>query len=789
MTVNRSLSSLVVYGFAFLIAVLLCLHQGAQAQDPGKEAPVTLTGFVANADDGEPLAGAHIAVQHVEDSSVVRRGVTDRDGIYLVPDLPLGRYRLQVSFVGYSPHVDTVRFASEGRYTVHVDLVPREQALEEVVVEEEAEGATDLVAGHQRVQPAEIERIPTPDLGGDLSSYLTVLPGVVTMADRGGQLFIRGGEPSQNLMLLDGMILYQPFHMLGFYSAFPAGIINHTDFHSGGYGARYGRRLSSVIDVAARTGNKRRYAGSVSLSPFIGEVRLEGPIGSDRVSGLVSARRSTLEHGAETYLTEDLPFAFGDVFGKIHGEVSENSRLSVSAIRTFDRGTLHPNPDVNPLPEEAIQDEPFGEVRWQNWGVGTRYVTVPPHLPVVTDLHVSFSGLRTELGPAPAPARTSSVQTTRLAFDATFPGDRTSIQTGFLGSFSRFSHELGGLYQSTFADELTTLDHIVLYGEPEVDVGGGLRVRPGLRLQFLQSRFQPFVVPRLRMIWERGPHQISAAGGVYYQEAVGLSDRRDAATVFTAWTNIPKHTGLPRDDVRRGQTPRSIHGVVGYAIHVLPRVELSLEGFYKDFSDLFIAEWTAFPRFTTRLQPADGRSFGAEARLEMNVGPVYGYLGYGYSNTLYDARQSELELWSGTEALRFRPPHDRRHQVSALVNVDVAGFDLAARWQFGSGRPYSRIAGFDGFAPITDVQDAPDVPGSRRVIYAPPFDDVLPTYHRLDVSLERSFSLSNTVDLAAQASVVNVYDRGNIFFLDTFTLERVDQLPVTPSLGLSLRYR
>jgi len=218
-------------------------------------------------------------------------------------------------------------------------------------------------------------------------------------------------------------------------------------------------------------------------------------------------------------------------------------------------------------------------------------------------------------------------------------------------------------------------------------------------------------------------------------------------------------------------------------------LELSLEGYYKRLSDLFIAEWTAFPRFTTRLQPAEGRSFGADVRLEGEWGPLYGYLGYGYANTTYDARQDEIELWYGTEDLRFRPPHDRRHQLSVLLNVEVGGFKASARWQFASGRPYSRIVGFDGFAPVTQVRDVKDVPGTRRIIYGEPYGGVLPPYHRLDVSAEQSIALGADVELAVQASVVNAYHRRNIFYLDTFTLKRVDQLPFTPSLGIALRYK
>lgn len=775
--------------------------QEPQAEISSDEEPATLSGFVTDAADDQPLAGAHFALVHLADSTVQRGAATDRDGVFLLTDLSPGRYQMHVSFVGYETYTDTLALAAGERHTANVTLVRGEAALEEVVVEEEQQGATDLVAGQQTIQPAEVERIPTPDVGGDLTSYLTTLPSVVTTADRGGQLFIRGGEPSQNLVLLDGMVLYQPFHLLGFYSAFPNGIISHTDLHAGGFGAKYGGRLSSVLDVDTRTGNKQQLSGRLSLSPFMGEARLEGPLVPGRVSLLGSVRRSLLQESAGPLLGEELPFVFGDAFGKVHAAPTESGRLSVSAIHTYDRGTLNPGEgsaedesegqgtvgeDARP---EDFTREPLQEVRWQNWGVGARYLSTPQRVPVIADLQLAVSGLRTELGPRAAPTRASRIRTTRLVLDATFPGDEVAVRAGLQGNFSRFYNELGGLYQNLDTQGGTTLTHIATYLEPEWNVGAGLQVRPGLRLQFLQSRFHPYVVPRLRVIWEQGPHRISAGTGRYYQEILALSDRRDAASVFSAWTNVPKASDLPAGDARQGRTPRALHGVLGYRARLGSGIELSVESFYKRLSDLFIAEWTAFPRFTTRLQPADGRSFGAELRVELRRGPFYGYLGYGYSNTVYAAQQAQIELWYGTEELRFRPPHDRRHQVSLVASMELADFDVSLRWQFGSGRPYSRVVGFDGFALLDDIVDAHEVAGSRRVIYTRPYDDVLPRYHRLDVSVERAFSVGNDVELVAQGSAINAYDRRNVFYIDTFTQERVDQLPITPSVGLSLRYR
>src|SRR5690606_12558682 len=153
-------------------------------------------------------------------------------------------------------------------------------------------------------------------VSADLATYLTTVPGVVTSGDRGGQFFIRGDEPTQRLGLLDGMTDYQRIHVLGFYSAFPAEIIDRLDFFAGGFGARYGGRLSSVLDVRTRAGNNRRFGGMAGASPFSGALRLEGPIVPGHASFLLSGRRSFIHRPGPELYGEPMPFEFGDVFRK-----------------------------------------------------------------------------------------------------------------------------------------------------------------------------------------------------------------------------------------------------------------------------------------------------------------------------------------------------------------------------------------------------------------------------------------------------------------------------------------
>ncbi|MDX1420050.1 MAG: TonB-dependent receptor [Rubricoccaceae bacterium] len=738
-----------------LLAVLLLASAAPRAQS------AALRGFVTDEGDGQPLLGVNVVLER---DGALYGATTDTDGLYTVTGLAPGRYALRATFIGYAPHRDTLDL-EPGVRTYSIALATGDERLDEVVVQSErASGAANVVAGLQQVRPEDIARVPAPDVSGDLANYLTTLPGVVTTGDQGGQVFIRGGEPSQNLVYLDGIPLYQPFHVLGFYSAFPTDVVAEADVYAGGYGARYGGQLSSVLDVSARTGNKRRFSGAGSVAPFVSTALVEGPLVPDRVSFVANGRLSVIEQGAANLVDRDLPYTFGDVFGKVHATPTESSQLSLTGIHTFDRAALGDTASVRPE-----------EIRWSNTAGGFRFLFLPVNVRLLADVELTATRLNTEVGPPDAADRRSEIERFGAGFHFTyFLGGADLDFGGFLESV-RIDSRLGGLYQNV-EDESRSITQAGLYLEPEFKPGPWLSLRPGLRVTTSPSLDLVFAEPRLRVVSRLGPHQLSAAGGLYHQALVGLNDRRDITSLFTAWTTIPT-----------GEAPRAWHAIGGYRVTPAPWLDLAVEGFYKWLENLSIPEWTATPRLTTALQPASGRAYGGDARVELRGGPFYGYVNYGYSYVRYEAEQAFYELWFGSERLAFSPPHDRRHQVNALLSATVGGFDLSARWQYGSGLPFSRALGFDVFMDIGDGIDPFTEGGEPRVIYERPYNSRLPAYHRLDLSAERTFDLG-AADLTAQAGVINVYDRPNLFAFDLFTLRRSDQLPLVPVFGLKLSY-
>jgi len=723
-------------------------------------------GTVVAESDGESLQGVNIVL--FQSDSLVTGTVSSADGVYALPSLDAGSYLMRATFIGFATYTDSLHMGVNDRLIINIVLSDAQTELDEVVVEGDGDsGLARILAGQTTIRPADVDLIPSPDVSGDLINYLTTLPGIVSVGDRGGQLFIRGGEPWQNLVLLDGMWVYQPFHILGFFSSFPTEILQQVDVYAGGFTSQYGGRISSVIDVKSRNGDKRGYAGTVSAAPFVSGFTLEGPIHDDVLSFLVSYRESVIDKAADHLINDDLPFEFSDLFAKVHAFVNSNTQLSLSLLRTDDRGSVFEGNELQP--EEFVE--------WKNRSASMRYLVFPRAFPVMAEFIISGSRIKSTQGGIADEVRFSKLSSLNTNVNVTHYHKNAEVRWGLFARTLELQSSLDGLYQG-FSDRKEYATEVGIYVEPEIRTYYGWQIRAGLRVHSFPSQNSGFLEPRLRAVKVNEHSEFTIAAGSFHQEIVGLTDRRDASGVFTAWTTSPEDT----------KVPEAWHFILGYRRVLSETVNVSVEGYAKKLNNLFIPEWTSFPRFTTRIQDAEGRVFGGDFRLEYRKKPFTGFVTYGLSAVRYTAKQEALELWYGKDVLDFRPAHDRRHQVNVVASFDLKPFDINMRWQFGSGLPYSRSLGFDGFMIVDGDLDVFTDSGNRRVIYEEPYNGILPTYHRMDITLEREFSFSDGASLTTLLGVVNTYDRQNLFYLDVFTLRRVNQLPFIPTFGVKLSF-
>ena len=201
------------------------------------------------------------------------------DGYYSLSRIPAGQYTLVVSSLEFETLRQSVEVVSGKVLTKNILLSPKVVTLEGAEVRADREEQTTQVrTSVETIRPADIKRIPSFGGAPDLVQALQVLPGFVSTGDQGGQLYIRGGSPIQNKVLLDGMLIYNAFHSIGLFSVFDSDALSNADVYTGAFSAKYGGRISSVMDIRTRDGNMRETEGRVGASPFGAKLFVHGPL-------------------------------------------------------------------------------------------------------------------------------------------------------------------------------------------------------------------------------------------------------------------------------------------------------------------------------------------------------------------------------------------------------------------------------------------------------------------------------------------------------------------------------
>lgn len=716
----------------------------------------TIQGTVAASSTGRALSD--VAVTLEAGGKRVYGSYTDENGRYRIEGIRPGTYTLKGQLIGYQGREQAVTLKSGEQRTINFLLSQAPVVLQGIVVSPQ-KGAAVKSLGRQIVTPQELHVVPVPGGSGDLASYLQTLPGVTTTGDRGGQVFVRGGTPSGNLVLVDGIPIYQPFHILGFYSVFPADLVSSADFYAGGFGARYSGRTSSVLDVHLRDGNQSHFRTTASLSPFLAQALAEGPAGGAR--WLISVRRSLVQQTSQTLLGSQEPVTFESEVAKVTPVSKSDQTCSVLTMHTKDHGQIDPT-------------DQGSYVSWSNMLLGLRCITLRSSGQRF-DVSWSYSGSGSDAVTHGSSQLHSYIWDVRNSAHESGLMGAIPFEAGWDLDIENMDYKLSELF-GDLSNGSDGLFRVSGYFEAALPVGNNLEVRPGLVLTVSP---RPGVEPRLRASWQpfgQSSGRLEGALGLYRQYVVGISDMRDVSSVFVAWMAAPD-----------GKPAQALHAILGWQQTLGSGFHVSLEGYYKRLSDIPVPVLRGVAQFTTTLGRANGRVYGADTRLEYTSPRFYGFLGYGYSSTLYEASQEQFATWFGRPVLSYHPPHDRRHQINALASLDLGDYRLSARWQLGSGLPFTTPMGFDEAFDFT--RGLPDVHaglGTTRMVLNQPFTGRLPWVHRLDVSIERSFDLSFG-NLVVQAGAINAYDRRNMFFYDLYTGRRLDQMPLAPYLSMTVR--
>ena len=727
----------------------------------------SVRGFVNDQDTGEPILFCNVVIE-----GKTIGASTDVNGFFNITDVPIGNQNILITYIGYDTLRTSITLKENQILTRKLELKQSAIKINNVTISaDKQEQKTEVKVSVMKITPKDIKLIPT--IGGepDLAQYLQVLPGVVFTGDQGGQLYIRGGSAIQNKVLLDGMIVYNPFHSIGLFSVFDTDIIRTADIYTGGFGAQYGGRISSIMDIKTRDGNKKRYGGRFSATSFGSKILFEGPLikKGGNASFVVSAKTSYLDKSSQlfyTYIdTAGLPYNFTDLYGKISVNGSNGSKWNVFGFNYVDNVSYR---DVSSL-------------GWKSNGVGSNFVLVPEGSSALIEGNFAYSSYLIGIEEALSAPRSSGINGFNLGLNFTYFNGENELKYGLevLGYQTDFDFTNASDLQISQKENSTELSGFVNYKLK----GKKLIVEPGIRIYKYNSIAATFE-PRLGAKFLASDRlRFKLAAGKYSQNLVSTNSDRDVVNLFYGFLSAPED--IPDEflgkEISNG-LQKANHLIVGMEYDFSDNIDFNLEGYVKEFSQL-----TNINKDKISINDPD---FIVEKGLAQGVDLV---LKYSNPKFYFWAVYSLGYITRTDENQTYRPHFDRRHNVN-LVATYKFGFDNSwsfdARWNFGTGFPFTQT---QGFYPLLDFDDGINTTyneetGELGIIYADLNEGRLPYYHRLDVALKKEYQLSKNSTFNWNVGITNAYNRENIFYFNRIEYKRVNQLPFMPSAGISLTF-
>lgn len=752
----------------------------------------TIRGFVYDKGNSEPVIFTNVYLKGTSYGSP-----TDINGYFTINQIPPGTYELMITYLGYDTLKETIVIKGNELLTKKYYLEKAARTINEVqIIGNRGDDTTQTQISKETVTPIEIKQVPT--IGSpDIVQYITNIPGIITTGDQGGQLYIRGGSSIQNKVLLDGMVVYNPFHSIGLFSVFETEIIRNVDVYTGGFGAEYGGRISSVMDITTRDGNKKKYSGVFMANPFGANMVFEGPIVKDKGKGfnssfVIAAKNSYLSESSKIFYnyidTAGLPFDFRDIYGKISLGTDNGSKINFFGFNFTDDVTYRS----------------IANFAWDANGGGANFMIIPAASTTIIEGVLAYSDYKLTLTDHTNLPKSSSINGFNIALTSTkFLGKNSDIKFGLelIGFNTDLSFYNSARRQITQQDNTT---EFAIFSKYKTIIDSSFIIEPSLRFHAYPSLSESELEPRLALKYNiTSKFRIKAAGGLYSQNLISASSDRDVVNLFYGFLSGPENLQDQFDgkDVE-SRLQKAQHAIIGFEFGSFElsqdktkqrTLTFNLEFYYKNFSQLTnmnrnkvyddTGEYYDKPDYLKKdFIVENGDAEGVDLSVKYNSKHLYlwGVYSYGFVHR-YDG------------LIHYAPHYDRRHNANLVTSYRFGEFnkwEISFRWNLGSGFPFTQNAGFYPSLDFTDGlgTDLFTSDESLGVLYDDYNAGRLPYYHRLDFSAKRTFYLTENTKLETNLSVTNVYDRDNVFYFDRITNERVNQLPLMPSFGVTLRF-
>lgn len=784
----------------------------------------TISGYITDTESGERLIGASVY------DTISKQGVATNNAGFYTLTLPSGTHTLQVSYVGYhSATTHPITLTSDT--TCHIALRSSTR-LEEVTVigQQSINSPQSAQMSAVDIPIAQIKNIPA--IGGevDVLKAIQLLPGVQSGSEGSAGIYVRGGGPDENLIMLDGVPLYNVSHAMGMFSVFNADAIKNVTLYKGNFPARFGSRLSSVIDVRQNDGNSAFWHGGVTVGLLAAKMNVEGPIFNKQQldslkQGLqprakttfnISARRTYFDLflapilGIISSANSDVTFTGGyyfyDVNAKLSHTFSNKDKLSASFYIGDDVMYIRAK-------ENEKSDEKYNTSLRFTWGNILSAINwehrITPRL--YSNLQLSYTRYQYKLG------QKLNIESTEYDFkqsmtyasnihDATLqtqfdyaPSTKHDIKFGANYTYHNFQPSVSNLVilQNGIDTALglsmdTTLGEQALHGheagiyfEDTYSPWQWLKLNLGLRgtLYAINGKVYPSIEPRVGLRALIYKDLAFKASYSYVSQYVHLLSNTSVSLPTDLWVPITKD--IP--------PMRSMQVAAGLSYNLLNQLEISIEGYYKYSKNLMeYKEGASFmgsaANWDQQVTLGNGWSYGVEVLLQRTVGPVTGWIGYTWSRTM---RQFE-EINFGKP---FHAKYDREHDLSITLQYTInKKIDLAATFIYGTGNR-ATLSTQTYYDPILD----------KYIEYEPERNNFkMPDYHRLDLginfhiphkrssdtSLSRNGWLKNAEHIV-NIGVFNVYNNMNPYLIYTTESGKLYQLsifPILPSISYQFHF-
>ncbi|MDZ7722547.1 MAG: TonB-dependent receptor [candidate division KSB1 bacterium] len=755
----------------------------------------TISGFVYDDQTGEALIGANVFIPDTYIGSS-----TNSMGFFSIPDIPPGSYELTCRYMGYKTRLQDIKVRPGRKQEIEFFLKPAAIYSEKVtVVADSARTSTKLYRkpiSEISVTPRQIESIPQV-VEADLLRSLQTMPGIAAVSDFSSELYVRGGTPDQNLYLIDGTDVYNPEHLFGLFSTFNTDAIKHVEISKGGFGAEYGGRLSSVLNVTNLDGNRRSYTGKTSISLLSAKTTLQMPLGDlGALSG--SFRRTYFDKTVAklpAFKDENIPnYYFYDGHLKAYLDLGPHDKLTLSVYKGQD--------DMDQVFDAENDNSQSLLYRWGNTTASARWTHIFSSK-LFANFWLTSSSFDSYFEFADNIDETNNIDDRTLKGNLEyFYNQKLNVKAGF-----EFK-QLNGVYTSVFPGGETDVTqspvHAAAYIQTEWTPSPLFELQAGLRYNASWNNVnQQDIDPRLSLKYRLSETvNLKAATGRYHQYLF----RIPRLFVADIWSASDQYYDVSQSD----------HYIVGLQKEVAENYSLEIEAYYKNYDNIYHFD----PFFWIDLRPdsyndkgeplytsakglfhsASAKAYGLEVLMRRDQGPLTGWLSY----TLGRVENTVPELNSGNV---FVPRHDRTHTLNLVSNIDVKNALRGLRgqpmhadkksWQFGVNFVYASGQPITTTKSVYVTQRMPDqafytgyylYPTERNNFRLPP-------YVRLDLSMTYKRQFKN-FRLEPYLQIFNVTNRRNVWFIDyqdelndNRIVQNIDtqgMLPILPSIGMNL---